>query len=122
MLSKENQELISRPLICGAVGTAIDRFYFGRNDMRRNIAFGGAIASGVLFADVVGQHVIPNSHAKNLETRIMEVGLATGSVVVLDRYVFNQGSRPDMSRILSIVASEVLGDYVDGMIMNKNVL
>lgn len=116
-------EFVSKPLIGFGLGYAVDSLYFQR-PMNQNLYFATSIGLGLALADVIGKYAIPHNAGRTLETRVLEVALATGMVSAIDSYVLEpQRFRNDIgSRTLAIVGIEIVANYIDDMVMNKSVV
>jgi hypothetical protein len=131
MLDKKTQEILSKPLLGGASAVILSRLlqgfsqgFIGETSMTNHFLFGGAVTAGLLVADLTAPHVIPNNHAKVLETRILETGLATASSLIADRYAFPTSvvGHSTFTKVAIIVASEMSGEYFSEMIWNKSMV
>lgn len=110
-----------KPVVSGALAGFGDRFILRDTNTRRNAMFGAAVGTGVLLADVVTKYAIPKNEFKTLENRVLEVGLASGGALAVDKYVTNPGVfRNDTAmRVGVIIASEVAADYLKRIMYNE---
>lgn len=105
---------LAKPIACGLVAALADRFYAGTSGIQQNLAFGASVAAGVFAADMIAPHLPGhNSVEKSLEARALELGLTSGASFAIDRYLMQSYPSNYMgSRVMTILASEVIGDYV----------
>jgi hypothetical protein len=107
-------ELVTKPLVSGAIAAIADRYWFYGN-MSTAAAFGAATAVGVAGADLLGRYALKNETLvhKSIETRAMEVVGSSALALMADRYVFEKDRTYEMpQRIGAVIASEVLAEYV----------
>lgn len=107
-------ELVTKPLVSGAVAAVADRYWFS-GDMSSSLAFGTAVAVGVAGADLVGRYALKNETLvhKSIETRALEVVGGTTLALVADRYVFEKNRMYEVpQRVGAVIASEILGEYL----------
>lgn len=108
---------IYKPVVSGVLSSLVDRYYFNRQNITQNLAFGLAVGFGEVIADKVSSY-IPSGDYKNVEQRVLEVGVATVGAFGIDRMVTQSGAlqgRDVLPRIITIfladITSETLRDY-----------
>lgn len=84
--------------------------------MGYDVGFGIAAGLGVLTADLIGKHIHHSHHGnvitKNIEERVMEIGLSTGAGLLAKRYVVGQDIYNPVQTSAIIITADVLGDYI----------
>lgn len=113
-----------KPFAMGVVAGVLDMYYMGETDMVKTIYFGAAVATGSYLAelaaplakDVAG--FIPSANksiydSKTLAERIMEIGGASVSIYILNRYIIRNDTYKGevMKRLTVIAASDVIATY-----------
>jgi hypothetical protein len=114
MNHNEFSVIFAKPLLCGTAGALIDRYAYSQPSMYQNLAFGSAVALGVLTADQIAKRApgLGSQMNRSLEARALEIGIAGGLALGYDAYMFNRKRGAQMgSRFLAVAASEVVGDY-----------
>lgn len=114
MLDPVVADLVTKPLVTGAVAAAADRFWFS-GTMGSALAFGSAAAAGVAGADLIGRYALKGETLvhKSIETRAMEIVGGSALALMADRYVFERDRTYEMpQRIGAVVASEILAEYI----------
>ena len=119
----ENHEFIkavSGGVAAGAInhylsyGSEINSEYLKYSLMFSGVVGAGFLASSMIAPALVAQHS-SNTHwmsAKTLEHRVIEVGLGTGSVVLVNRYV-TMVTPQNMVKTAGIVfAADFIGEYI----------
>lgn len=108
---------IAKPVTAGITAAAIDRLYFKTPMLASNIGFGVAVGLGLFAGDLAAKatpvHGAGAVVAKSLEARALEIGFGSTLSFVLDRYLMESYASYDVvQRVGSIVAAEVVGEYV----------
>jgi hypothetical protein len=114
MLDPVVADLVTKPLVTGAVAAAADRFWFSGN-MSSALAFGGATALGVAGADLIGRYALKGEHlvSKSIETRAMEIAGSSALALAADRFVFEKDRAYEVpQRIGAVVASEIIAEWL----------
>lgn len=112
VLSEDTQLLLAKPASAGVVATAIDKFWF-RRTYRESLMFGIAVLGGVLIADASSKKLHGNAISRGLETRLMEVGIASAGALALDAYAFQQEVAYEIpERVVAVAVSEMSGEWI----------
>lgn len=118
----QNQTLM-KPVIVGCIAAAIDKFYLQERDTMRTLYFGAAVAAGNYGAEFVYpliKHIpLPTLsrelyEGKTLAERFAEVGMSTGMIYVLNKYIMQNDiyRNEELIRIGVIAASDFAGTYI----------
>jgi hypothetical protein len=118
----QNQTLM-KPVIVGCVAAAIDRYYLQESDTMRSVYFGAAVAAGNYGAEFVYpmiKHIplptLSNDlyEGKTLAERFAEVGMSSGMIFVLNKYILRNDiySEEALLRLGVIAASDFVGTYI----------
>ena len=73
--------------------------------------------------------MLPNNQAqistmldtKTLETRVLEIGLGTGSTYAINKFVMNNDLRPNdlLQKVGVILAADFVAEYIDDYMNNR---
>ena len=119
----ENHEFIkavSGGLAAGAInhylsyGSEINSEYLKYSLMFSGVVGAGLLASNMIAPGLVAQHG-GNTHwmsAKTLEHRLIEVGLGTSAVVLVNRYVVMTSPQTMVKTAGIVLAADFIGEYV----------
>jgi hypothetical protein len=128
MSSMMSNPLYVKPLSCGLVAAALDKYALGQPDLKKSLYFGGSVAVGEAVA-TLSAPLVPNLipldlgnaiDGKTVSGRVMEVSLATGASWGINKYLLkNEISREDWTRRLAVIAAasfagEYISDYLVG--------
>jgi hypothetical protein len=125
----QNQTLM-KPVIVGCVAYAIDRFYLKEVDHTRSLYFGAATAMGNYGAEFIYPliHHIPLPtldrdlyDGKTLAHRCVEVGMSSGMIFVLNKYILHNDiyGNEILMRLGVIAAADFAGTYITEYIDNQ---
>ena len=117
----------AKSIITGGFAAAGDHFIMQNGHIQLNAYFGGAVAAGVFSASTVGGVISPyfptstpiGSMSKNLEARIVEVGMGTAGALALQKFVLNSIDydwKIWATRVLIIGASDVFAETICDML------
>lgn len=107
------------------VAFALDRFWLKNTDMTHNATFALSSAIGIGAGAVVGSFLpdmpMKFANGKAVMTRVAEIGMGAGSSWYVNKYVMGNSSWSDNAKqqIVSIVVSDVLGEYVADYIQGR---
>jgi hypothetical protein len=119
----ENHEFIkavSGGLAAGAInhylsyGSEINSEYLKYSLMFSGVVGAGLLASNMIAPGLVAQHG-GNTHwmsAKTLEHRLIEVGIGTGAVVLVNRYVVMTSPQTMVKTAGIVLAADFIGEYI----------
>ena len=120
----ENHEFI-KAVSGGVVAGALNHYMFygaemNPNAMKRSAMFGGVVGAGLLASSMVAPGLAAqggggNSHwisSKTLEHRVIEVGLGTGAVVLVNNYVTATTGLPTLQIAGIVFAADFIGEYI----------
>lgn len=113
---------ILRPACVAGVAVAIDKFYFGENNLQSNAIFGASVASGVYLSEIVAP-MIPNMPSPNgdlvngkmLMDRVAEVGSSILIGYSVNRFLLRNdkyASDEMYERLGTILVADVAGTYL----------
>ena len=101
-----------KPIVSGIVATMLDRFYFGRENIKSNIGFGFAVGLGAGVSEVVNKYM-PREN-KELTGRVVDVSVSTISTFAIDRFTNISSnalnSRDVLPRVATIIVSDVIAE------------
>lgn len=118
MIDQETKVLITKPVVTGAVAIAADRILMGTTSFPRNLAFATSVAGGVFVSDMIAKHTVGNSVGRSIEARALEIGMTTTAAIATDAYIFRNAVEYNLpSRIITIAASEIIGEYISTCFM-----
>jgi hypothetical protein len=118
----QNQTLM-KPVIVGLTAIAIDQLVLKETSVERSLYFGGAVAVGnyaAEFAYPIIKHIpMPSLNnqlyeGKTLAERIAEIGISSGMIFVLNKYIMRNDIYKDekLMRLGVIAASDFVGTYI----------
>lgn len=106
-----------KPAVAGGIAYLIESQYYKTDNMTA-LKFGGAVAVGVFSATTVDNMLGLESSkvlssGKGLENRFLEIGTASASAYVLNKYILqNDYSQEQMfMKLGQIVIADVLAEY-----------
>jgi hypothetical protein len=112
-----SESTLLKPLIAGGIAVALDQMYLKEKYIQRSLYFGAAVAVGEYGAEFVHpiiKHInIPSLSrdlydSKTLMERIAEVGVSSGMVYILNKYVLKNDqyafSGPEFLNRVGIIA------------------
>jgi hypothetical protein len=122
-MSLENHEVI-KAVSGGVVAAAVNHYLsygseFNSESVKYSLMFGGVVGTGLLVAGMVTPSLAAqtgaNSHwmsAKTMEHRVIEVGLGTGAVVLVNKYLFRTSAQSMIQTAGIVFAADFIGEYV----------
>jgi hypothetical protein len=114
---------IIKPMVAGAVAVLLDRNIIGETDTMKNVYFGAAVAVGIYASNFLTPLVdmlpmLPSLNSnmyegKTLSKRIVEVGSASGTAFLVNKYLMHNDSHPEelYYRLAIIGACDFAGEY-----------
>lgn len=119
IISEYVDHALYSPLAAGLIAAVADRYVLGRRNIGQNIAFGTSVFVGNLAADSLGHYVLPQSDTKTLEIQVLEMGLSSGTAVVVDNIVLEpSNSARTFARISTSIISRMAADYTRDAVYN----
>jgi hypothetical protein len=122
-MSLENHEMI-KAVSGGIAAGAINHYMSYGTDMNpnalaRSAKFAGVVCAGLLVSGLVTPGIAAQSggntqwmSAKPLEHRVMEVGIGTGTVVLVNNYVYRTSGLSMLQTAGLVFAADFIGEYV----------
>ena len=117
-----------KPFFTGGIIIALDKFVLMQPDMNSSLYFGVAGVVGV-FAGQYISPMLPNNQAqistmldtKTLETRVLEIAIATGVTYGINKAVLNNDLRPNdlLQKVGVILAADFISEYIDDYMNNR---
>ena len=117
-----------KPFFTGGIIIALDKFVLMQPDMNSSLYFGVAGVVGV-FAGQYISPMLPNNQAqistmldtKTLETRVLEIAIATGVTYGINKAVLNNDLRPNdlLQKVGVILAADFVAEYIDDYMNNR---
>ena len=116
---------VVKPLVGGAIAFAADTYILKNTDMKSALMFGGVVAGSFFMASTVGLMVEPLlptstsfSLSKTLESRIIEITVASGSAYAINTYLLkNEFNKQNyMYKLAIIVGADLVSETVEEMI------
>ena len=120
----ENHEFI-KAVSGGIAASAINHYLsygteMNPNAVARSLRFGAVVGAGLLASSMcapgmVAQNGGGNSHwmsTKTLEHRVIEVGVGTGTVVLVNNYVFRTSGLSMIQTAGVVFAADFIGEYI----------
>ena len=122
-MSLENHEII-KAVSGGIAAGAINHYMsygteMNPNAVMRSLKFGGVVTAGLLVSGFATPGIAANQggnthwmSAKTLEHRVIEVGLGTGAVVLVNNYVTATTGLPTLQIAGIVLAADFIGEYI----------
>ena len=122
-MSLENHQII-KSVSGGIAAGAINHYLsygseINAETVKYSLMFGSVVGAGFLAAGMVTPALVAqqssNSHwmsAKTLEHRVIEVGMGTGAVVLVNNYVFRTTGLPMVQTAGLVFAADFIGEYI----------
>ena len=122
-MSLENHEII-KAVSGGIAAGAINHYMSYGTDMNpnaltRSAKFAGVVCAGLLVSGFATPGIAAqsggNTHwmsAKTLEHRVIEVGLGTGTVVLVNNYVYRTSGLSMIQTAGLVFAADFIGEYI----------
>jgi multisubunit Na+/H+ antiporter MnhB subunit len=119
----ENHEFI-KAVSGGLAAGAINHYLSYGSDMnpnavRRSAMFAGVVGAGLLASSMIAPGLAAqqgsNTHwisAKTLEHRVIEVGVGTGTVVLVNNYVYRTSGLSMIQTAGLVFAADFIGEYI----------
>ena len=119
----ENHEFI-KAVSGGLAAGAINHYLsygseFNSESVKYSLMFGGVVGAGLLASGMIAPGLTAqqggNSHwisAKTMEHRVIEVGLGTGAVVLVNKYLFRTSAQSMIQTAGIVFAADFIGEYV----------
>ena len=119
----ENHEFI-KAVSGGLAASAINHYLSYGSEItsetvRYSLMFGGVVGAGLLASGMIAPGLAAqhggNTHwmsAKTMEHRVIEVGLGTGAVVLVNRYLVMTSPQSMMRTAGIVFAADFIGEYV----------
>ena len=122
-MSLENHEII-KAVSGGIAAGAINHYMSYGTDMNpnalaRSAKFAGVVCAGLLVSGLATPGIAAQSggntqwmSAKTLEHRVIEVGLGTGTVVLVNNYVYRTSGLSMIQTAGLVLAADFIGEYI----------
>ena len=122
-MSLENHEII-KAVSGGIAAGAINHYMSYGADMNpnaviRSLKFGGVVTAGLLVSGFATPGIAasqggntPWMSAKTLQHRVIEVGLGTGTVVLVNNYVYRTSGLSMIQTAGLVFAADFIGEYI----------
>ena len=117
-----------KPFFAGALIVAADKLILMQPDMNSSLYFGLAGFAGIFAAQYIAP-MLPNNQAqistmldtKTLETRVLEIAIATGVTYGINKAVLNNDLRPNdlLQKVGVILAADFVAEYIDDYMNNR---
>lgn len=108
-----------------AIAFAIDKFLLKNPDIKHNASFAISTGVGIGLGSLLGS-VLPDmnmkfANGKAVMSRVAEVGLGAGTSWYVNKYIMGNSSWNDDAKkqILSIIATDLLGEYISDYMNNR---
>jgi hypothetical protein len=90
------------------------------NILSRNLSFGAVVGGSVYASNYIAPsftHLVPIPDTalfsgKTLEHRLIEVGLASGSAILINKFAFGVSNKSLLSQVGIILLSDVVSEYI----------
>ena len=122
-MSLENHEII-KAVSGGIAAGAINHYMSYGTDMNpnavmRSLKFSGVVTAGLLVSGFATPGIAANQggnthwmSAKTLEHRVIEVALGTGTVVLVNNYVYRTSGLSMLQTAGMVFAADFIGEYI----------
>ena len=122
-MSLDNHEMI-KAVSGGIAAGAINHYMSYGTDMNpnalaRSAKFAGVVGAGLLVSGLITPGIAAQQggntqwmSAKTLEHRVMEVGIGTGTVVLVNNYVYRTSGLSMLQTAGLVFAADFIGEYV----------
>ena len=118
---------VLKPLLAGGIAYLGDAYVLKEPEMMKSATFAGIVTASIAAASMLeptfesvflgDQGYTPT---KPLAGRLFEIGLAAGSVHIVNKYaLYNDNFTEPWKRVSLIVASDIMAEYVVDMFTNK---
>ena len=117
-----------KPFFTGGIIIALDKFVLMQPDMNSSLYFGVAGVVGIFAGQYIAP-MLPNNQAqistmldtKTLETRVLEIAIATGVTYGINKAVLNNDLRPNdlLQKVGVILAADFVAEYIDDYMNNR---
>ena len=117
-----------KPFFTGGLIVALDKFVLMQPDMNSSLYFGVAGVVGIFAGQYIAP-MLPNNQAqistmldtKTLETRVLEIAIATGVTYGINKAVLNNDLRPNdlLQKVGVILAADFVAEYIDDYMNNR---
>ena len=117
-----------KPFFTGGIIVALDKFVLMQPDMNSSLYFGVAGVVGIFAGQYIAP-MLPNNQAqistmldtKTLETRVLEIAIATGVTYGINKAVLNNDLRPNdlLQKVGVILAADFISEYIDDYMNNR---
>jgi hypothetical protein len=123
MSSMMNADYV-KPIAAIGVAVALDKYVLNQQDLNSSLYFGVATGAGIAAAGLFKAYLPDLSttfattsyySAKTVETRLLEVALATGAGYAVNTYVLKNTSYNNedmMKRLAVVVATDFISEYM----------
>jgi hypothetical protein len=122
-MSLDNHEMI-KAVSGGIAAGAINHYMSYGTDMNpnaltRSLKFAGVVGAGLLVSGFITPGIAAQQggntqwmSAKTLEHRVMEVGIGTGTVVLVNNYVYRTSGLSMIQTAGLVFAADFIGEYI----------
>ena len=133
MSSLLSNESIVKATIAGSTAIALDKFYFKSTSLKNSIILGACVGgSSFIVSSLVKKNLIPDLtngsmdtslySVKTVESRILELGLASSSAYVINTMVLKnmKSSLSLMEITILFLGSSGVAEYATDYLFNRN--
>ena len=132
MSSHLSNESLVKASIAGSTAIAIDKFYFKSTSLKNSIILGSCVAgSSFIVSSLVKKNLIPDLSngsmdtslysVKTIESRILELGLASSSAYVINTMVLKNMKPISVMEIgILFLGSSGIAEYATDYLFNRN--
>ena len=122
-MSLENHEMI-KAVTGGIAAGAINHYMsygtdFNPNALARSLKFGGVVCAGLLVSGFATPGIAAQQDgntqwmsSKTLQHRVIEVGIGTGTVVLVNNYVYRTSGLYMIQTAGMVFAADFIGEYI----------
>ena len=132
MSSLLSNESLVKASIAGSTAIAIDKFYFKSTSLKNSIILGSCVAgSSFIVSSLVKKNLIPDLSngsmdtslysVKTIESRILELSLASSSAYVINTMVLKNMKPISIMEIgILFIGSSGIAEYATDYLFNRN--
>lgn len=132
MSSLLSNESIVKATIAGSTAIALDKFYFKSTSLKNSIILGACVGgSSFIVSSLVKKNLIPDLSngsmdtslysVKTVESRILELGLASSSAYVINTMVLKNMKPISLMEItILFLGSSGVAEYATDYLFNRN--